>query len=160
MHMRTDAKGFKEAFFKVLPMQSGDYYGPLRDVRGSMYSKSFSIHKHREEARDLRLDGKIIEDSNGLLLELYLPTDYDYSVWLGFKVLVFSWLLAYGIAYLIFMLPSIEEYFFIGEIALTILIFPFLFKLGRWMTNVAVNGLQHDFTLLLKEVEKQIPISG
>jgi hypothetical protein len=158
--MNTDAKGFKEAFFKVLPKQSGDYYGPLRNLRGSMYSKSFSIHKHREEARDLRLDGEIIEDENGLLLELYLPTDYDDTIRLGLKMLVFSWLLAYGIAYLLFVLPGIEEYFLIGEITLTILIFPFLFMLGRWMTKVAVNGLQHDFTGLLKEVEKQIPIPG
>lgn len=96
MHMNTDAKGFKEAFFKVVSKESGVYYGPLRNYRGSMYSRSFSIHKHRDEARDLRLDGEIIEDGNGLLLELHLPTDYDDSIRLRLKVVVFSWLLAYG----------------------------------------------------------------
>ena len=161
MHLKTDVEGFEKAFFKVVQNRDDTFYNPLRsyaigeDCWGRVYSKSFSIHKHRGENKPMRLDGEIIEEENGLLLELYLRTDYD-NIRTGIKVFVFAILLAYGIGSLPFILPWMEDCFLVWAIIMAMLLFPLVFKLARWITNAAVNGLQYDFMEVLKEIEKQI----
>ena len=82
MHMKTDKKGFSDAFYKVIEVSADKVIINEWQARyfGRIYSESaFKIRKQYEHGSE-QLDGTMTEDANGLLLELELRPAYD-SLW-------------------------------------------------------------------------------
>jgi hypothetical protein len=132
MHMKTNKKGFSDAFYKVIE-ESADkviisdwqsrYYGRI-------YSESaFKIRKQYENASE-QLDGTMTEDANGLLLELQLRPAYN-SFWFATLVFIISAMISFLIAYIPFVNDLVSDYYFI-LIAIVILlpVYPIVFWLG------------------------------
>jgi hypothetical protein len=171
--LKTDREGFKSAFFKVV--NSRDYniphshridyifgiyvfrkYAIGEDCWGSVYTESFNIHKLTKRGYSKRLDGKMIEDTDGLKLELKLHAGYyELLVFIrGFFLAVF---LCYFFYYL-FYVPFGGRPFVVNTyLWVTCFILPGLI-LSSWAGFKAqqrhMNKLKRYFTTVLNEIEK------
>jgi hypothetical protein len=160
--MKTDKQGFSDAFYKLVkPREYLDHnnvlypYANENDYSGSIHTEVFSIHKMTRDNNFERVDGKIIEKPNGVLLELCLCLEDDWLM-TGFCTFVISVLICYGIGGIPFIYDLISDYFLIAIIIMVVPVFAILFWLSRYVTAMRAYGLKDEFIDVLNEIEKQV----
>jgi hypothetical protein len=163
MHLKTNKQRFEDAFYKLikyenhlLSLESSVYY------RGKVNSgSSFFLEKKIDEAimvlRFDRLDGKIIEDGNGLLLTLTLHpciTPFAYYT----KAAIFSMVLCIGSTPFLYDILGAFFLLFIGVIFLPVF-FGVLWLMKR-IRRVTDLGLKARFDNLLLDIQKETERGG
>ena len=158
MRMKTDKKGFSDAFYKVIEESADKVIINDWQTRyfGRIYSESdFKIRKQYEHSAE-QLDGTMTEDANGLLLELQLRPAYD-SFLYATLVFIISAMISFLIAYIPFVNDLLSDYYFILIAAVLLLpVFPIVFWLGLKFRAISYLGIKAGFIDVLNDIEKEV----
>lgn len=165
MHINADKRRFEDAFYKMikyenhpLSLESSVYY------QGKVYSNSSffletRIHDKSFHLKYDRLDGEIIEDANGLLLELTLhPYVNSFSYYA--KAIVASLLLCYFIGTLTFGYDALWKGFVLG---IGVMFLPMLFGvlwLMKRIKRITDLGIKARFNDVLIDIQKEAERGG
>jgi hypothetical protein len=154
MRMKTDKQRFEDAFYKVikyrnsfLSLEHNAHY------EGRVYSElSFFISKQISYNKMDRIEGTMIEDAHGLLVELELHPSFN-SARFYIATFIISVLACYGIGGLISDL--IEDFFLLSIGIMLLPVFAGVLWLAQRVRRITDLGSKAIFIDMLADIEKQ-----
>ncbi|MCS3802018.1 hypothetical protein [Niastella sp. OAS944] len=154
MHINTDKRRFEDALYKEIKYRNSFHsFEHSAHYEGRMFSESsFFISKQESYNKVDRLNGKIIEDAEGLLVELELRPSF-HRVGFYTATFVFSVLACYGIGGLISDL--IQDFFLLSIGVMLLPVFLGILWLAQKVRRITDLGSKAIFIDMLADIEKQ-----
>lgn len=154
MHLRTNKRRFEDALYKeiryrnsFLSLEHNAYY------EGRVYSgASFFISRRTNYNKVDRIEGTMVEDAHGLLVELELRPSFNGGrFYVG--TFVISVLACYGIGALISDL--IKDFFLLSIGVALLAVFPVILWLAQRVKRITNLGSKAIFIDMMADIEKQ-----
>lgn len=154
MHVKADKRRFEDALYKEIKYRNSILsFEHKSHYEGMVYSESeFFISKQESYNKVDRIDGTMIEDAQGLLVELELRPSFHRAKFY-IATFVFSVLACYGIGGLIYDL--IMDFFLLSIGVMLLPVFLGVLWLAQKVRRITALGSKAIFIEMLAEIEKQ-----